>query len=406
VSRLSVIIPCFNQAHYLRDALDSVLAQTFDAWEAIVVDDGSIDDTAAVATSFADPRIRYIHQENQGLSAARNTGIRVAQGEYLAFLDADDEWAPQFLQTCVDYLGRSPDVAAVYTGSCLVDRQGEVLPHRGNALWSGSELRSRLLEAGFFPVSAVVVRTVVVRELGLFDTSLTSVEDWDLWLRVLQHHEMHGIDEPLARYRVYPGSMSTDAPRMHANRMAVLAKHFGLPEGDLAAWPEDKRRAYALAYRATALGYIQQGEPDQGWRFLGTAVETYPPLLQRLDTFYELACGHQTRGYQGHAASLDLERGAVEMLTRLGDLIAQASPPVGAQRQAAYGNAYLALAMLSDQAGRWNLARDYLWRAIRCQPSFLRDPGILRRFLKLCAGRRLIGWLRSVCVQQRAQGSK
>lgn len=89
---ISIIIPCYNHAHYLPFAVQSVLAQTCAQWEAIVVDDGSTDDTRTVAARFSDPRVRYHYQENQGLSAARNAGIRIARGDYLAFLDADDEW--------------------------------------------------------------------------------------------------------------------------------------------------------------------------------------------------------------------------------------------------------------------------------------------------------------------------
>ena len=91
---VSVIIPCYNHAHYLCRAVQSVLAQTYADWEAIIVDDGSTDNTREVATRFSDPRVRYIYQENRGLSAARNTGISAAQGSYLAFLDADDELEP------------------------------------------------------------------------------------------------------------------------------------------------------------------------------------------------------------------------------------------------------------------------------------------------------------------------
>lgn len=97
---VSVIIPCYNHGHYLPHAVNSVLAQTFTDWEAIIVDDGSTDNTREVAAQFTDERVRYVHQENRGLSGARNTGIRAAQGAYLAFLDADDEWEPRFLRVC------------------------------------------------------------------------------------------------------------------------------------------------------------------------------------------------------------------------------------------------------------------------------------------------------------------
>lgn len=392
---VSVIIPCYNHGHYLPCAVNSVLAQTFTDWEAIIVDDGSTDDTRQVAAQFTDPRVRYIYQENRGLSAARNTGIRAAQGEYLAFLDADDEWEPAFLAACVEALSEQPALAAVVTLARFIDENGNGLPRLGGAAVDVQQFRSRLLEGGFFPPNAVVVRSETVRSTGLFDERLTSVEDWDLWLRITANGgQLRTIPQPLARYRVVTGSMSTNAGRMHANRMAVLAKHFGPPEGDPRAWPAEKRTAYAYAYRAAALGYIAQREAGEGWRFLRQAIETDPAILARLDTFYELALGDQPRGYRGEARLVDLQRNGAEMLCRLSDLFASAGPSVQALRSAAYGNAYLALAMLSDQAGDWAAARRYLRQAIRWYPAFLREGSVVRRLIKLTLGQRLVANLR------------
>jgi len=394
---VSVIIPCYNHGHYLPCAVNSVLAQTFTDWEAIIVDDGSTDNTREVAAQFTDPRIRYIYQENRGLAAARNTGIRAAQGKYLAFLDADDEWEPRFLEICTRTLAGQSTAAAVVTLTRFIDENGAVLPKTGGQVFSASEVRGRLLEGGFFPVHAVLVRAEAVHAAGLFDTGLQGqgTEDWDLWLRITANGgAMLSIPQPLARYRVYSGSMSTHAGRMHANRMAVLARHFGPPTGDPKTWPEEKRRAYAFAYRSAALGYIMQGDGDEGWRYLQRGAETDPIILRRLDTFYELALGDQPRGYRGQAQGLDLERNGVELLRGLDALFASAGAEVQALRGVAYGNAYLALAMLADQAGRWSLARGYLRRAIRSHPTFLRDPAILRRLLKLHLGQRVVGSLR------------
>src|SRR5512135_2445774 len=112
---VSIIIPCYNQARYLPLSIGSVQAQSRPDWEIVLVNDGSTDDSAAVAAHFTDPRIRYIYQNNQGLSAARNTGVRAALGRYLAFLDSDDEWASEFLTTCIHTLETNPRLAGVYT---------------------------------------------------------------------------------------------------------------------------------------------------------------------------------------------------------------------------------------------------------------------------------------------------
>lgn len=394
---VSVIIPCYNHDHYLPHAVNSVLAQIFGDWEAIIVDDGSTDNTREVASQFTDPRIRYIYQENRGLSAARNTGIRAAQGEYLAFLDADDEWEARFLEVCMHALAAQKKVAAAVTLTRFIDENNTVLPKAGDQVVDSESFRSRLLAGGFFPVHAVLVRAEIVRQVGLFDESLTSVEDWDLWLRITSHGGLFlSIAEPLARYRTLTGSMSTNAGRMHANRMAVLIKHFGQPDGDPSRWTEEKRRGFAFAYRSAALGYIAQQEAGQGWRYLAQAVEIEPSLLQRLDTFYELALGDQPRGYRGEASLVDIPANGAEMLRRIDALFAAASPPVQALRDVGYGNAYLALAMLSDQAGDWPAARRYMRRAIQANPALLRDSSVTRRMLKLSLGQRFTGSLRKL----------
>jgi len=386
---VSVIIPAYNQAHYLAFALRSVLAQTLAEWEAIVVDDGSTDNTREVAASFNDARIRYIHQANQGLSGARNTGVRAAQSEYLAFLDSDDELTPEFLQTCVGALKADRALGAVHTATQFIDQSGNVLPHADAQPLMGDAFQQKLRQGGFFPPVSVVAKADCVREAGLFDTKLTSLEDWDVWLRIVQRHPMRGLPQPLVRYRVYPGSMSTNAPRMQANRLAVIAKHVGKPGDDPATWSAEKREMYGYAYRVSALEHLQQHQSEATWSLLNQAMTVWPPLLDQLDTYYELACGDQVKGFRGEAALLDIEGNGRALLTWLNDLFSQA-PALRPQQHTALSQAYLALAMLSDQAGRWTLARQYLWQAIRSKPRLIASPSIVRRLLKLLAGQRIM----------------
>lgn len=392
---ITVIIPCFNHAHFLSSAIRSVLAQTFADWEAIVVDDGSTDNTRTVTEQFDDRRIRYIYQTNRGLSAARNAGIRAAQGEFLAFLDADDEWESCFLQKCLEALRSNTRATAAVTLARFIDANGRDLPRLGGQVIRPEDFRDRLLEGGFFPVHAVLIRTHPVLEAGLFAESLTSVEDWDLWLRITNCGDLFlPIAEPLARYRISTDSMSTNAARMHANRITVLTRYLGPPEGDPQNWPAEKRRAYAFAYRAAALGFIMRKEIDRGWDYLAQAVAIEPSLLERLDTFYELALGDQPRGYRGEAHLADVSANGAEMLRRLSALIATSGPAVRALRSQAYGHAYHALAMLSDQAGDWRAARRYLRHALRSNPACWRDQSIMRRFIKLSLGKRAVNGLR------------
>ena len=156
---------------------------------------------------------------------------------------------------------------------------------------------------------------------------------------------------------------------MHLNRILVLTKYFGPPLGDVNMWPEEKQKVYAYAYRSTARHYVQQRQSDEGWRFLAQAVSTWPHLLERLDTFYELACGDQQNGYRGQTDTLDIEENGADLLRRLDTLMVAGGLALEPCDRLAYGKAYLALAMLSDQADHWSMARRYLFRAIEADPQ-------------------------------------
>ena len=167
-----------------------------------------------------------------------------------------------------------------YTLNRFIDEHGNLLPSVGGTIVPRSEFRARNLEGGFFPPAAILIRAAVCQQVGVFDTTLTSEEDLDLWLRMSERYEFEGIAEPLARYRVYPDTMSTNAGRMHANRVRILTKYFGPPEGDHQTWSSRETPGLRFCLReSTAYGYVAQCEPDVGWRYLAQAVSTWPDLL-------------------------------------------------------------------------------------------------------------------------------
>ncbi len=224
---VSVIIPAYNYAHYLPEAVASVLAQDHADLELIIVDDGSTDDTAEVCAQFTDPRVRCVRQDNAGLSAARNTGIREARHPYVAFLDADDRWEPGFLTAIFREFARLDDsFAAIATACARMDARGKPLPpprhnflHRGELTAAGFCLRNRPLS------SSVVLRRAVFDECGGFDTSLRSSEDRDMWIRLTTRgHRFFYLAEPLAFIRRHPHNMSKNAPRMKRNSGLVLRR--------------------------------------------------------------------------------------------------------------------------------------------------------------------------------------
>lgn len=194
VPAVSIIVPCFNYGHYLSDTLDGILAQSFDAWECIVVDDGSTDNTASVAAAYAenDARIRYIHQPNAGLSAARNTGLAAARGRYIQLLDADDGIAPRKLPIQAAYLDEHPDADLVYGNAQyfstdITQLDDERSDDGGNRhlrkTACGKDLLAMLCRDNIMEVSCALFRRSMVEKVGHFDTDYRSFEDWQFWFR-------------------------------------------------------------------------------------------------------------------------------------------------------------------------------------------------------------------------------
>ena len=223
---VSFVIPNYNHARYLGQAIESALGQTYPHVEVIVVDDGSIDDSRAVAAAYGD-RIRYIYQRNAGLSAARNTGVQAAQGEYIALLDADDLVEPAYAERLLDVLAQVPDAAGAYCGFRFVDQDNQPLNRIEKRTTSPETLYGALLNGNYWVPESLLARRACYAAMGEFDTSLRACEDWDVWLRFSRHYSLVGIEDVLIRYRVVVGSMSSDPRRMLDNRLVVLAKHIG-----------------------------------------------------------------------------------------------------------------------------------------------------------------------------------
>jgi glycosyltransferase involved in cell wall biosynthesis len=216
---VSVVIPAYNAAPYLAETLTSVRAQTAPHYEIIVVDDGSIDDTVSIAERFG---ARCLRQSNLGASTARNAAIRAARGQYVAFLDADDLWAPDKLEKQAAYLAAHPDTVWIYSDALVFDsatrhmicRIGERIQ-----LYSGDILRPLLLRS-FIPSATPVVQRDALFEAGLFDEARERRigEDWSLWLRIAERHPVAFLDEPLALIRAHRGSASRSVDPMVAYR--------------------------------------------------------------------------------------------------------------------------------------------------------------------------------------------
>lgn len=224
---VSVVIPTYNRAHVVGRAIRSVLNQTYQDFEIIVVDDGSTDNTEEVVKSFNDPRIRYIrHEENRGGSAARNTGIRAARGAYIAFLDSDDEWLPEKLAKQVQKMTCSGDqVGFVYTGVKVIDAEtGRCLVEKVPFL--EGNVYSQLLEGAFIGTcSSVMVRKTAIEEVSGFDEQLVSRQDWDCWIRIAYSYNVSCIPECLVVRYTGLLQISSKLQRIAEGTVQLLEKH-------------------------------------------------------------------------------------------------------------------------------------------------------------------------------------
>ena len=223
---ISVVIPAHNAEKYLAEALESVRAQTFPDYEIIVIDDGSTDRTAELASSYSG--VFLLQQSNRGEAGARNTGIRAARGKYVAFLDADDVWLPSKLEKQAAHLLRHPRTAWIYTDALVFDgparhaicRIGERI-----RLHEGEILRPLLLRC-FIPSATPVVTKTALTEAGLFDESKQKRMgvDWNMWLRIAERHSAALINEPLAMIRLHARNISQawDPLEAYRNKRAIL----------------------------------------------------------------------------------------------------------------------------------------------------------------------------------------
>jgi len=224
---VSVIIPSYNSAKYLTDALDSVLSQTHRDFEVLVIDDGSTDDTQAVVRRYGDV-VRYIRQPNSGVAAARNRGIDESQGHYVAFLDADDTWQQNKLEVQVTALRKNPGYLACYTAFTVVDSNLRPLCITRNKS-QGKTLEDLLLRGNVIgSICTVLCERSLFDAVGGFDRSLSQCADWDMWVRIAGRTQFLYVDLPLATYRQHGTNMSRDAGLLERDSLRVLEKGFGM----------------------------------------------------------------------------------------------------------------------------------------------------------------------------------
>jgi len=390
--QFSVIIPAYNQARFLGEAIESVLAQTFQDFEIVVINDGSTDETEAVALEYGD-KVRYILQENQGLAGARNSGIRAAKGEWIALLDSDDKWLPEFLERMMARINEHPQAVVFYGAALCVDEWGVPLKQVvGYRSIDNSRLYHALLRANFIIPSAVVVNKIVIEQAGCFDQTLRSCEDWDLCLHLLSEGKtFYGSPDVLVHYRIHGSSLSANVENMQKSYYSVIEKHFGVDDRHYDQWSEEKRIAFGGFYRYQLLTNIQRRNEWQGADILSKALKSDPALVTDLVFFYELALGSQPLGYRGTDCHLTLEKNTRCVETLLADLFALTNElEILANRSAIYGSAYKTIALAAYNTGQFAWCRKYLLKALRHQPGLVSERMVLGSLVKSFLGGRML----------------
>ena len=263
MTTISVIIPTYNYGRFLREAIDSVLAQTYPAHEIIVVDDGSTDDTPRILAEYGD-RIRVIRQENLGASAARNTGIAAARGEWVSFLDSDDLWLPRKLECDAARIAADPDLGMVHCGAEQFDNTGRTIAVFLGGLegWVAPDLLRLDREVIAAPGSGLTVRKTAAEEVGGYDPRIECAEDWDFCYRIARRHRTGVIPEVLARYRQHGTGRHLNIPKMANGMFQALEKAFQSPDPEVQS---QRKRTYGHLHRVLAGCYFQSREL---WLFL------------------------------------------------------------------------------------------------------------------------------------------
>ena len=220
---ISVIVPTYNRAHQLPRTLDSILCQSCSPKEIIVVDDGSTDETLALMTSEY-PEIVFIQQQNTGVSSARNVGIKRASGDWIAFLDSDDEWLPEKLEIQMKALYENPEIKICHTNEIWIRNGKRVNPKKKHEKFGGWIFQKCLPLCCISP-SSVIIHKSFFKEIGLFDYSLPVCEDYDLWLRITARNPVLYIEEPfLIKYGGHEDQLSKKYWGMDRFRIKSLEK--------------------------------------------------------------------------------------------------------------------------------------------------------------------------------------
>lgn len=279
---VSVLLPTWNRAALVLEAVHSVLAQTFRDLELIVIDDGSGDDTLARLATVRDRRLRVLPCAHRGIAATLNSGLAAARGGCIARLDSDDIWLPELLERQVALLRSRPEVGVVYARAQVIDRQGRPTGElRGGPLRVPDDAVASLLYSDPVAIITALHRREAIERAGPYDEGLALSEDWDMHLRLALHARFAFNDRVLARVRWHGGNSTGNEERFHASRLAVLERFFA--RADLPVPVRALRaQAYSNAWAERGFEYWHRGRRREALTAFRTSLRHAPRRTRAL----------------------------------------------------------------------------------------------------------------------------
>lgn len=284
IPEVSVIITTYNRSDFLGFTVKSVLSQTYDNFELIIVDDGSTDDTSEIVKSYNDARIIYYYQENKGQNPARNIGMKLSRGKYIAHLDSDDIWHPDKLKRQVKILETFPDIGLVYCGTQLVDKTNTVIGRQPLVIHRGTVLDKLLMTNFLYNGSCSLFRSECLKKVGVFDESFKRMTDWEFYLKFAIYYKFYGIDEYLLNYRIHNETMSKDFKSYETYGIKILEKIFDHKDLDK-SYLKYKNRALSLRHRYMGRRYLENNYLYESRESFTKALNTDTSLYFASDCF-------------------------------------------------------------------------------------------------------------------------
>ena len=274
---VTVVIPCYNSLRYIAETMETVLKQTYQDFEVLVVNDGSTDGTADWVNALSDrePKVRMVSQANQGLAGARCTGVTNARGKYVAFIDDDDLWSFTKLEKQVNSLESNPQAGLCYTWTALADSEGKPTGRviasnaEGNVWQAMTEMN--IVCCGSTPM----IRRSCFDDVGLFDRQVSPSDDWDMWWRIAAKYEFTVIKEPLILYRQHPNNSSKKCDRMLETSRILIERNFANAPTELLHL---RNRSYGCIYLYLGWRAIENNDYQQADEFRDRAIAHRPQL--------------------------------------------------------------------------------------------------------------------------------